>query len=424
MIDWEFVSTDTKGWYGFPVHVALVKEWLDTGKYKNEEAALYESMCNTTVFSGLPSESPLRWLIRILRWFYFKQQNYLGIDGQQPELEKTYNLYPVLIAYLYNEYYQFFKGHYVFKVDDQIQRLIDRRPDDWVLGIVSAYRTKEEIELILSDQFSATKEYSEAFTYKFCTDSPIRFSEPPTTPEIPENIEVVSNEIDDFGSESEVYILSNAAYSKYIHSDSVDVIEVWGDKTIDDFEFDNPGQVLVVPNSVETPANVENESVPDIENIQQAEEELRVSFAKDHEIINNLGKSGFKPTHVALFIFMFMVVILISYSVADQLESIYEVNGGHWFAVIIVMLLSGGFCSFIPVLIYSVSEIKTKEIETTILLGFGGGVLATVLTAFEHMNNGIGGVFALTTFLSFFYTLEYNKEIKERLTKCEKHECN
>jgi hypothetical protein len=289
-----------------------------------------------------------------------------------------------------------------------------------VLGIVAEYRTKEEIELIFSDQFSATKGYSEAFTYKFCTDSPIRFYEPPTTPETPENIEVVSNEIDDFGSESEVYILSNAAYRKHIHSDNVDVIEVWGDKTIDDFEFDNPGQVLVVPNSVETPANVENESVPDIENIQQAEEELRASFAKDHEIIKNLGKSGFKPTYVALFIFMFLVVFLVGSSVADQLERIYEVNGGHWFAVIIVMLLSGGFCSFIPVLIYSVSEVKSSKVGSAILFGFVGGILVPVLTGFEGMDEGITGIFAISAFMSFYYVLEYNKDIKERLIKHEK----
>jgi len=44
LIDWEFFSTDVKSWNGFPVHIPLVKEWLDSGKYESEEEALYGSM--------------------------------------------------------------------------------------------------------------------------------------------------------------------------------------------------------------------------------------------------------------------------------------------------------------------------------------------------------------------------------------------
>jgi hypothetical protein len=79
------------------------------------------------------------------------------------------------------------------------------------------------------------------------------------------------------------------------------------------------------------------------------------------------------------------------------------------------MLLGGGFCSFIPVLIYSVSEVKTSKVGSTILFGFFGGILATFLTGFEHMDTGIIGVFAITAFMSCDGVLEYNKDMKERL---------
>jgi hypothetical protein len=417
LIDWDFFSTDVKSWNGFPVHIPLVKEWLDTGKYESEEEALYGSMRESGVFFSSPGNSPIRWLIRILRWFYFKQQDYLGVDGHQPELEKTYNLNPELIEYLYNEYYQFFEGHYVFKVNDQIQRLIDRKPDDWVLGVVSTDRTKQEIELILSDQFTSKKEYSEAFTYRFCTDSPIRIYESAATPE---GIEIVSKEIDSFESDSEIYILSNAAYKDQIHSNSIDVVEVWGDKTIDDFKFDNPGQVLVVPNNNETPENVKNERIlPDIKNILQVYNDSRTSFDKDHAAIKNLGNSDIKPIHVMLMIFMLIVVVMTGGGVADYLERFYEAQSGHWLSIIGIMLLSAGFCSFIPILVYSVAEAKGNKIESAIFIGFIGGILVPIFTGFERMGLGLSGVFAMSAFMSFYYVREYNKDTKERLKKYE-----
>ena len=42
-----------------------------------------------------------------------------------------------------------------------------------------------------------------------------------------------------------MYILSNAEIKRHLHSNNIDVIGVYGGKTVDDFEFDNPSQVLV-----------------------------------------------------------------------------------------------------------------------------------------------------------------------------------
>ena len=109
LIDWEFVSTDTKGWYGFPVHTALVKEWLDSGKYESEIKKLWKNMDELSMASGSAplDNSPLRLLISMLRWFYFKQQNYFGIKQYSEGFEDVYSSDPEMVEYLYSEYYHF-----------------------------------------------------------------------------------------------------------------------------------------------------------------------------------------------------------------------------------------------------------------------------------------------------------------------------
>lgn len=244
LIDWGFISNDTGRWIGFPEEDFSVRRWLDTGEYESKAMNLYNNMRASSLFSTQPSDSPIRWLISMFSWFYFKQKDYLGVDRYSEGLEDVYSSDPELVEYLYNKYYQYCLERFTIIINDQIQRLIDRKPDDWELGIVSFDRTKEEIELILSDKFCSATECGEAFTYKFCTDSPIRFFEPP--PAIV-NVQFVSENIGiyNFGCESDVYILSNAEIKRHLHSNNIDVIGVYGGKTVDDFEFDNPSQVLV-----------------------------------------------------------------------------------------------------------------------------------------------------------------------------------
>ncbi|QKQ24623.1 hypothetical protein HUE58_05875 [Candidatus Ruthia endofausta] len=258
IIDWDFISADMKGWYGFPVHGHLVKKWLDTGTYERKTMDLYNNMRASSVFSTLPSDSPIRWLISMFRWFYFKQKDYLGVDQYGEGLEDVFASDPELVEHLYNEYYQYFLENSSFTINDQIQRLIDRKPDDWELGIVSLDRTREEIELILSDKFSAIQEYRKIFAHRLCTDSPIRSHAPPP---IHESVQFVSEEIDAYSlrDDLDVYILSNIEFKKHLYfPQKISVIEIWGDKTVDDFDFNNPDQVLVEPNIEKVSENTEN----------------------------------------------------------------------------------------------------------------------------------------------------------------------
>lgn len=248
LIDWKFISNDTGWWIGFPEENFSVRRWLDTGEHESKAMNLYDNMRSSSVFSTPPSDSPIRWLISMFRWLYFKQKDYLGVDRYGEGHEDVYSSDPELVEYLYDEYYQYCVENFTITINEKMQRLIDRKPDDWELGIVSFDRTKEEIELILSDKFCSTKGCGEAFTYKFCTDSPIRIYEPSITID---SVQLVSEIIDahDFECESYVYILSNAEIKRHLHSSNIDVIEVWGGKTVDDFEFDHPGQGLVGQNN-------------------------------------------------------------------------------------------------------------------------------------------------------------------------------
>ena len=120
-------------------------------------------------------------------------------------------------------------------------------------------RTREEIELILSDKFSAIQEYRKIFAHRLCTDSPIRIYAPPPNPE---SVQFVSEEIDVYSlrDDLDVYILSNAEFKKHLYfPHMISVIEIWGDKTVDDFDFNNPGKVLVEPNTENVSENTEND---------------------------------------------------------------------------------------------------------------------------------------------------------------------
>ena len=176
------------------------------------------------VVSTLLHPDLILWLQNMFRWFYYKQQNFLGIDEYSSRLEQAYNLGPQLVEFLFNEYYQYFEKHHSFKVNGHAKRLIDRKPDDWELGIVSSVRTEKEIELLLSDQFLSAKKYGEVFTYRFCTDSLIRYY---SSAIILHSDEAVSEEIDgyDFKDGSEVYILSSTPYNRHVFSDNIKIIE-------------------------------------------------------------------------------------------------------------------------------------------------------------------------------------------------------
>ena len=378
LVDWEFISNDSRWRSGFPVHGHLVKKWLDTGKYEDKTMDLYNNMRASSMFSTLPSASPMRWLIEMFRWFYFKQKDYLGVDQYGEGLEDVYSSDPGLVEYLYNEYYQYFLNNSTFVINDQIQRLIDRKPDDWELGIVSSGITKEEIELIFSDKFCSAKECGEAFTYKFCTDSPIRIYESATTPG---SIQFISENIDiyNFASESDMYILSNTEFKKYLHSSSVDVIEA---KTVDDFEFDKPGQILVEKNSLEDSEYSTNglrtykaktkdkPNKVDKQTLQEMEDDLIDSFKNDpslDEVIQSIYPE-YKKNNSSFLFYIFRLIWIASFILPFFYLSI------QW-AVISIMSIALIY-PFLSELVYRpLSFLANTDTKTDILSGVSEAVV-------------------------------------------------
>lgn len=147
--------------------------------------------------------------------------------------------------------------------------------------------------------------------------------------------------------------------------------------------------------------------------IQEAEENLRALFKKDDEIIKNIGRDDFKLKYLLLFFFIISVAVMIGDGVSDYLVKLHEVNDSHWFAAIIIMLLSGGVCSFVPILIYSFAG-DSGISKGSMIIGFIGGLLVPVFTGFERMGSGIGSIFILSAIISL---LEYKTNIKEQSKK-------
>ncbi len=140
------------------------------------------------------------------------------------------------------------------------------------------------------------------------------------------------------------------------------------------------------------------ESRTDEKKLRQIRNDIRESFKKDDEIIKNLGKGDFKFRYFILMLFMVLISVIIGSGVSDYLVRLHEVNDGHWFAAVVVMLLSGGVCSFIPILVYSFA--KDVVSGGSIMIGAIGGLLVPVFTGFEHMGSGIGAMFVLSAFIS------------------------
>ncbi len=476
LIDWNSIVKSDK-LIRFPVSIDLVRGLFGdhAGVWKNKEFqekyedklnALFKNMSKSGIRFFSPGGSELRRLLTMLWWFYIKKNNppecstRYFVDGYK-EYEDTYNLDPELFEYLYNEYYEYFQDNYVFEVFAEVQRLVDRKPDDWELGIFSTDLAEDELNIVL-DKPKSVKSYGDAFKLRFGVNGIISAY----AQDIVHPSEVVAKDVNKFKqNRSNIFLLYRSSVeAKHFNSDIKHIL-LGEEDLMDRVDFDNPGVLLDVNDDYQTKDESDEEVEPEqigghipdtiwcnllkinvshliwtfgrdadhwyknkaVSGKNQVDgKNMSNDFwaTSDNKIIKNLGKVGFNPGHIIVFIFFMLVAAMIATGVSNYLERIYEVNNGHWLSVAGVMLLSGGFCSFIPVLIYSISEIKTKEIEMAILYGFGGGVLVTVLTGFEHMGSGMTGVFIIFTFLSFTYTLEYNKEIKERLTKCEKHECN
>ena len=158
------------------------------------------------------------------------------------------------------------------------------------------------------------------------------------------------------------------------------------------------------------------ESQIDEQTLKKMSDDLRASFDKDDELIKGLGKDKFSPGYIIAVIFYLFIAVMIGAAVSDFLEQIYEINNGHWLSVISIILLSAGFCSFVPVLAHSFLDIKGSRVITAIETGILGGALVPIFTGFEHMDGGISGVFLISTIMTL---VEYKASIKEQLQRNE-----
>ena len=428
LIDWNSIVKSDK-LIRFPVSISLVKElfgdhagvWENKEfqeKYENNLITLFQNMRESGIEFFSPGGSPLRRLISMLWWFYIKKNNPPECStryfvDEYKEHEDTYNLDPELFEYLYDEYYQYFKDNYIFEVFNEVQRLVDRKPDDWELGVFSTDLAEGELDIIL-DKLKSVKSYGDVFKLRFGTNGLVSAY----AQDIVHPNEVIAKSVNKFKqNRSNVFLLYQSPVEmKYFASDIRHIL-LGKEDSMDRFDFDNPGVLLEVSDAYRAEKELDEESriKPIAGQGVKVSSDFWTTSDNDDEIIKGLGKSGLKPEHIVMFVFLLFTVVMMGSAVSDYLEKVYKVSDGHWFSVISVMLLGGGFCSFIPVLIYSVSEIKTSKVMGMILFGFFGGILATILTGFEHMRDGITGVFAISAFMSSFYVLEYNKDMKERI---------
>ena len=118
-----------------------------------------------------------------------------------------------------------------------------------------------------------------------------------------------------------------------------------------------------------------------------------------------------KPIYTILGIAIFLVLVIIGSAFADYIEKVYVAQSEHWAATIVLSILSGIFCSIFPLLLFFIAEVKTRMVENSILIGFIGGSITTLVFGFTPIITELfGGIFTISTFLSMFSLQEHNKD--------------
>ena len=302
LIDWNSVVKSDK-LIRFPVSIALTKELFGDHagvwgskefqeKYEDKLNVIFENMRKSGIEFFSPGGSSLRRLISMLWWFYVKKNNppecstRYFVDAYK-EYEDTYNLDPELFEYLYNEYYEYFQDNYAFEVFPEVQRLVDRKPDDWELGIFSTDLAEGELNIVL-DKPKSVKNYGAAFKLRFGVNGIISAY----AQDIAHPSEVVAKDVNKFKQNgSNIFLLYRSSVEKQYFDSDIGHILLGKEDLMDRFDFDNPGQTLVATNSGEVSV-----STPSGVRIYQAEDEIKPYFAKDGKFLKSLGKSGEKTS--------------------------------------------------------------------------------------------------------------------------------
>ena len=265
LIDWNRVVKSDK-LVRFPVSIDLARELFgnSAGEWKNKSfQEKYEDRLNTIfknmIKSGIeffaPGGSEFRRLLTMLWWFYIKKSNFPERNSKYftesyEQYEESYKLDPELFEYLYDEYYQYFRENYIFEVNNDVQRLIDRKPDNWELGVFSEDLTKNELGIIL-DELKSTGSYGDIFNLRFGYSSPVyMYSDVSDTKDILFPNESVAKAINQFnGKDSNISLLYESPVpSEHISSDIQHSLLSKGD-LIDRFNFDNTSVLLEADSS-------------------------------------------------------------------------------------------------------------------------------------------------------------------------------
>jgi hypothetical protein len=255
LIDWNSIVKSDK-LIRFPVSIDLVRElfgdhagvWENKEfqeKYENKLNTLFQNMRKSGIEFFSPGGSEFRRLNGMLWWFYIKKSNvpernskYFAESYEQ--YEETYKLDPELFEYLYDEYYQYFKENYIFEVNNDVQRLVDRKPDDWELGIFSKYLTKDELDIIL-DKLKSVKSYGDAFKLRFGVSIvTLAYAQ-----DVVHSNEALDKEIDKFRRDRvSIFLLYRSPVEwQYFNSDIKHTL-LGKEDLMDRFDFDNPGVLL------------------------------------------------------------------------------------------------------------------------------------------------------------------------------------
>jgi heme/copper-type cytochrome/quinol oxidase subunit 2 len=118
-----------------------------------------------------------------------------------------------------------------------------------------------------------------------------------------------------------------------------------------------------------------------------------------------------KPIYTILGIAIFLVLVIIASAFADYIEKAYVAQSEHWAATIVLSILSGIFCSIFPLLLFFIAEVKTRMVENSILIGFIGGSITTLVFGFTPIITELFvGIFTISTLLSMFSLQKHTKD--------------
>jgi len=118
-----------------------------------------------------------------------------------------------------------------------------------------------------------------------------------------------------------------------------------------------------------------------------------------------------KPIYTILGIAIFLVLVIIASAFADYIEKVYVAQSEHWAATIVLSILSGIFCSIFPLLLFFIAEVKTRMVENSILIGFIGGSITTLVFGFTPIITELFvGIFTISTLLSMFSLQKHTKD--------------